>query len=137
MQGLIHRYPITIKESYLDSFGHVNNAMYLTLFEEARWDMITQLGFGLDFITQHQIGPVIIEINIRYLKELLLGDEILITSQTISYVKKIGTLQHAMLRGEELCCTAQVKIALWDLTERKLIAPTTEWLHAIGWQAPA
>jgi YbgC/YbaW family acyl-CoA thioester hydrolase len=134
MQGFIHRYPITIKESYLDSFHHVNNAMYLTLFEDARWDMISKAGFDRDYMHKHQIGPVIIEINIRYLKELLLGDNIIITTQTTAYSNKMGTLQHTMLRGDEVCCTSDIKISLWDLSSRKLIAPTNEWLRAIGWQ---
>ena len=48
----VFTYPVTIKEVYLDTFGHMNNAMYLTLFEEARWEFITQRGFGLKTITK-------------------------------------------------------------------------------------
>ena len=35
-----------IKENHLDGFGHVNNAIYLQFFEEARWEMITQGGYS-------------------------------------------------------------------------------------------
>ena len=38
MEWKVFTYPLLIKETYLDTFGHVNNATYLTLFEEARWD---------------------------------------------------------------------------------------------------
>jgi acyl-CoA thioester hydrolase len=50
MNHKIHTYPLTIKETYLDTFGHVNNAMYLALLEEARWDLITTNGYGLKII---------------------------------------------------------------------------------------
>ena len=30
-------YKVKIRESHLDTLGHVNNAVYLVLFEEARW----------------------------------------------------------------------------------------------------
>ena len=36
---------IVISEAHLDSFGHLNNARYLELFEQARWDLITEGGF--------------------------------------------------------------------------------------------
>ena len=40
-------YYLIIRESHLDTFGHLNNATYLQLFEEARWDYITNRGFGV------------------------------------------------------------------------------------------
>ncbi len=40
-------YDTQIKEHHLDSFGHVNNATYLSLYEEARWESITENGYGL------------------------------------------------------------------------------------------
>ena len=47
MDSTIFSYPLIIKEMDLDTFGHVNNARYLTLFEDARWDLITKNGYGL------------------------------------------------------------------------------------------
>ncbi len=41
-----HLYPVTIRETHIDSLGHVNNAVYLTLFEEARWEWITAGGYN-------------------------------------------------------------------------------------------
>lgn len=35
MNAKIFTYPMLIKESHLDSFGHMNNATYLELFENA------------------------------------------------------------------------------------------------------
>lgn len=128
----IHRYPLLIKEAHLDAFGHVNNAMYLTLLEEARWDLITHHGYGLKKILATGIGPTILEVKLQFLRELRLRDEIIIETQLVSYVKKIGTIAHKILRQDEVCCTAELTIALFSLHERKLILPTPEWLHAIG-----
>lgn len=125
-------YPITIKESYLDTFGHVNNATYLTLMEEARWDLITKNGFGLAYIQETGLGPTILEINIRFLRELRLRDEVVIETKMLSYDKKIGRLSQRMMRGDEVCCEAEFVIALFSLKERKLILPTPEWLRAVG-----
>ena len=48
MTPVAHEYPMTILEHHLDTFGHVNNAMYLQLFETARWQWITDGGDGFD-----------------------------------------------------------------------------------------
>ena len=39
----VFEYELVIKECHLDSFGHVNNAIYVQLYEEARWDFITKM----------------------------------------------------------------------------------------------
>jgi acyl-CoA thioester hydrolase len=128
----IHSYPLIIKETYLDSFGHVNNAVYLTLFEEARWDLLTTNGYDLKKIKETGLGPVILEINLKFSKELRGRDEIVIQTELISYEKKIAVMIQKMWRGEELCCTMEMKFGLFSLNERKLVMPTPEWLKAMG-----
>lgn len=125
-------YPTTIKEVYLDILGHMNNTMYLTLFEEARWELITQNGYGLKEIRETGIGPVILGVEIKFLKELLLREEIIIESQCLSYERKIGKLKQKMIRNGEDCCTAEFTLGLFDLNTRRLVLPTPKWLHAIG-----
>jgi len=132
MAGKIFSYPLLIKESHLDTFGHVNNATYLSLFEEARWDLITKNGFGLKKIQESGIGPTILEIKLKFLKELRLREEIIIQTQFLSYEKKIAKLSQKMLRNDEVCCEAELVFGLFDVRERKLIFPTPDWLKAIG-----
>ena len=132
MNSTLYTYPILIKESYLDTFGHVNNAMYLTLLEEARWDLVTKNGYGLDKIMETGLGPTILEIKLTFMKEIRLRDEIIIETQLLSYDRKIGKLKQSMRRNGEACCEAEFTIALFSLHERKMVLPTEEWLAAIG-----
>lgn len=133
MTGKTFSYPLTIKEHHLDTFGHVNNATYLEILEEARWDILNQSNWGVKKIQETGIGPTILQINIRFVKELLLRDNIIIETQLISYEKKIGTLEHRIMVNNEIYCTAEFKIGLFDLKQRKLILPTPEWLKALGY----
>ena len=128
----VFTYPLTIKEMHLDTFGHVNNAVYLELLEEARWDLITKNGYGLKKIQEVGIGPTILEIKLIFAKELRLREEIIIETQMLSYENKIGRLLQRMMRGDEVCCSAEFVMGLFDMKARKLILPTPEWLHAIG-----
>ena len=134
MNPALFTYPVVIKESHLDTFGHVNNATYLALFEEARWDFITKNGYGLKKIKETGLGPTILEIKITFKRELLLDEKIVIETQVISYEKKIGRLSQKMIRMSDgkVCCEAEFVIGLFSLTERKLVLPTAEWLHAVG-----
>ena len=110
----------------------MNNATYLTLFEEARWELITKNNYGLTRIKETGLGPTILEAKIRYLRELKVRDEIVIETQLISYEKKIAKLTQKMLRGKEECCVADFTFALFDLKQRKLVLPTADWLRALG-----
>ncbi len=132
MCAKIVTYPVIIKEIYLDTFGHMNNAMYLILFEEARWEWLTQTGYGLNKIKETGLGPTILEINLRFLKELRVRDEVVIESQLISYEKKIAKMTQKMIRNGEDCCRVDITFGLFSVAERKLVMPTPDWLHVFG-----
>jgi acyl-CoA thioester hydrolase len=135
MTTQVFEYPVTIRERHLDTFGHVNNATYLELFEEARWDIITPRGFGLKEIQERKIGPVILEVKVKFLKELSNRDQIVIRSWNSSQAGKITTMTQVMIneRGEE-ACRAEFVFGLFDLVARKLISPTPEWKRALGFE---
>ena len=133
MLGSAHNYEIVIHERQLDTFGHVNNAVYLDLFEEARWDLITGNGYGLTEVQRSKIGPTIVEINLRFVKEIRNRERITIKSWLESYVRKIGKFRQQMINPSgELCCDATFVMGLFDLQARKLIEPTPQWLAALG-----
>ncbi len=129
----IHSFSCTIHETNLDVFGHMNNAAYLRLFEEARWELMASNNYGLQVIKASGLGPTILEITIKFLRELNARNQVRIESEVLSYHKKIGKLEQRLFRGEELCCTAVFTIGLFSLTERRLVLPTPEWLLAIGY----
>ncbi len=134
MSHPVHHYPVTILEKHLDTFGHVNNATYLSLFEEARWDWITRGGFGLLEIKQRGQGPTILDCSVKFLRELINRESIVIRSWGERYVGKIATVRQDMVRNQdEVCASAEFTIALFDVRARKLIEPTDEWLSAVGW----
>ena len=134
MNSKIFSYPTYIKETHLDAFGHMNNAAYLTVFEEARWDLITKNGFGIEKINEIGLGPTILEVHLKYLRELKARDVVDIQTRLISYQKKIGVLEQTFVRGAEVCAQAQFTFGLFSIKERKLVLPTPEWLKAIGFE---
>jgi acyl-CoA thioester hydrolase len=129
----VHEYSVLIVERHLDTFGHVNNATYLELFEAARWDWITANGFGLERIQALQQGPTVLEVTLRFKREIRNRQRILIRTSVESYTGKVCVvLQEMRDESGELCCDGRFTCALFDLKARRLMAPTEEWLRALG-----
>lgn len=126
-------YKLMIKEFHLDSYGHVNNATYVQLFEEARWDFLTQNNYGLDVIQKMKQGPVVLEMNIKYRKELNNRENITITSFDFYVRGKIMKMKHQILKENgDVSSEADLTFGYMDLAKRKLIAPPKEWLKHFG-----
>ena len=134
VMSVIFRYPLTILEKHLDSFGHVNNATYLNLYEEARWDFITERGFGLDRVLRDQIGPVLLDLNLVFKKELTNREKVVITSQYTGLKNKLVMSMSQIIYNadDKVVSNMDFTMGLLDLRERKLIKPTPDWLQAIG-----
>ncbi len=130
-------YPLTIKEYHLDTFGHVNNATYLQILEEARWEFLNSRGFDLKTIHEIKMGPIILEGHIQFLKELQLRQKIIIESQVISYEKKIGKMRQDIVDEQQtIYFKAEITFGFFDMMTRKLIEPSPTWLNAIGGYLP-
>lgn len=126
-------YEVTILERHLDSFGHVNNATYLELYEEARWDFITRGGYGLDTIHKLAKGPIVLETTVKFRKEIKNRDVVKIVSHSTGIRGKIMKMHQVILHANgDIASEADFTFGFMDLKERKLIAPSDEWLKAIG-----
>jgi len=129
-----HKYEILITEKHLDTFGHVNNATYLELYEEARWDLITNGGWGLEQIQKKKVGPVVTSINIQYKRELKNREKIVIETIFGGFRNsKILNLDQQMIKEDgTVANTMKLEAGLFDLEKRRLLDPSDEWMAALG-----
>lgn len=133
-KNTIFEYELLIKEAHLDSFGHVNNAAYVMLYEEARWDFITKNGFGLDYIQANQVGPIILDLSVRFKRELKNREKIIIKSQAVEVISsKIVVLEQQMINSQgKVASEGRFTVGFFDMKERKLLDAKDEWLRACG-----
>lgn len=75
----MHSSRIKARGYELDSYGHVNNAVFFNYFEQARWELFQDKGL-LEQLTSSGLFLVVVEVNIRYQHEVKLGDEVEITT---------------------------------------------------------
>jgi len=127
-------YKKQILEHHIDTFGHVNNAMYLVLFEEARWQFITDGGYGMERIKETKVGPILVDLRLRFRKEITNREWITIESHC-GEIKKglfMPIVQKIIKENAKVAATLDLTVAMFDLEKRVMTRPTTAWLNAIG-----
>ena len=126
-------HPVVIKESHLDTLGHVNNATYLTLFEEARWQYLNSKNYPLEVVMSEKKGPVILDLQLKFLHELKLRDQITITFEPVDIQPKIFKGLQKMLNAKgEVAAELTLTCAFFDLQTRRIIEPNAAWNHVLG-----
>jgi acyl-CoA thioester hydrolase len=126
-------YEFIVNKELLDNYGHMNNANYLKLYEDARWAILQQSGLGEDQIRVTKTGPVILEVTIRFSHELGEGQKVIIETRSRRKGSKLFYFDQIM-RSEEgmIFSKATFTTALFDLVGRKMKNPDEKWLNAFG-----
>lgn len=127
-------HPTEVRYGDLDPQGHVNNAKYLTYFEQARVYYLIQLGlFGKDQSFM-DIGLIIADIHITYNAPTHYGDEI----KTGVRMAKIGSksiiVEQAVVdakTGAEMA-KGEVVMVTFDYRAKKTIPVPDEWRKIIS-----
>jgi YbgC/YbaW family acyl-CoA thioester hydrolase len=126
------RTPLTIEPRHCDLYGHMNNAAYAELLEEGRWDFITRRGYGRDTVTELNQGPVVLQLNIRFRRELSPGEQVIVESHLSQMRSRSATVSQRILAADgQVACEAEATLGLFDLGSRRLIAPNERWKAAL------
>lgn len=127
------RYETQVLESDLDSFGHMNNASYLRLFEAARWDHVTRKGYGFIKMQELRMGPIMLEVNLKFVQEVRLRERITIESQVLEYDGWAGRLQQTLLKEDgAVGAVAVFRFGLFDMNKRKIVLASDDWKRALS-----
>lgn len=73
------------------------------------------------------------EVQLKFLKELILREDIVVTTELVEYSGKVGKLLQRMVKTDgSVASEALFIFGLFDMQLRKLIEPTPEWAFAVG-----
>jgi len=78
---------LVVRSYDLDSYGHVNNAVYLNYLEAARCDCMNQVGLSFNDFKQWGKFPVVAEANLRF-RAPAFADDVLTVTTTIGEMRK-------------------------------------------------
>jgi len=116
------KYQFQVRGYELDSFGHVNNAVYINYLEQARWEIVNKLGL-LDLLKENKSFLVVVETNIKYVKELRMFDEAYIVSSMIGRGFFIDFKQDIFDNNNRKVAKAKVKCLFLDENRNPIDIP--------------
>ena len=122
--------PIDVRFSDLDSLGHVNNAVFISYLEHARYKWWASMLNGRDF---KEDGFLIARVEMDYRKPILLGDTVRVDLRVTQIGNTSFALSYKVVRdpGEVVLSEAQtVQVSMDFQTQRpRAIRPQTlAWL---------
>jgi acyl-CoA thioester hydrolase len=114
-----HVAKLTVRSYELDSYNHVNNAVYLQYLEYARMEFLRAIGFNYPGLYEAGYFLYVTHIDIHYKASTRLFDELSIEVEPVKLGKVSGTFRQRILnqRGE-LCAEADVSWGCVDTTGR-------------------
>jgi acyl-CoA thioester hydrolase len=124
---------LTVRGYETDMLGHLNQAVYLSYAEHARWSMLQAAGVGLEELIRQDVGPVVLETTIRYRRELRAGDEVEVTCG-FSWGEGKAFRLHQTIRKADGTVAAEIEVVagLMDLNARKLVADPRRHLKELA-----
>ncbi len=116
-----------------DSNGHMNVMYYVNKFELAGRNTNVALGLT-DVVGKNNIGVVVVEQQIKYLREVFEDDLLYIESTLLEIRNKAFTILHEMYntKSKELVSTMKVVIVLFDQVDRKALPFPKDKKIALG-----
>jgi YbgC/YbaW family acyl-CoA thioester hydrolase len=79
----IYRTEIEVRGYELDSYGHVNHAVYLNYMEHARWKLLEDEGIRRSDFDRWQRWPVIARVEADYLRPTYIGQKLEIQTEIV------------------------------------------------------
>ncbi len=82
---------------HIDSYGHVNNAVYLSWLEACAWAHSEALGYGEAKCVEMERGMAVRDLNLTYLAACYEGDEILVGNWLVANDGKLRATRRFQL----------------------------------------
>ena len=113
----------------LDPQGHLNNAKYLTYFEQARVQYLTELGLFTKDQSFMDIGVIVADIHITFKTPVLWGLPINVGVRTVKIGNKSITLDQCLTNREteRLYASGSVILVAYDYRRHATIPVPSEW----------
>jgi len=125
-----HQMPVQLRFSDVDRFGHMNNAVYFSIFDTFKVKYFDQ-AVGKEFFNKYSI--VMANLTADYLSPIFFPDEIAIQTAIIHMGNKSFTMiQRAInTRTKDIKCVAKSILVTYDINEKKAIAMPQEYKDKI------
>ena len=118
----------------IDLNQHMRHSAFADWAAFARTEWLNANGFTIKKLVKQQLAPILFEDRTKYLKEILLGEQVHIELQ-LAGANRDGSqwfLRHIFRRGATVCAVHEAKGAWFSVATRRVIPPPSTLLEAYG-----
>ena len=114
---------LRVRSYELDSFGHVNHAVFLNYLEQARFEALEAGGFPPSLINARGWGVHVVRVEVDYRSEAVLGDPLVVRTR-VEALKSSSMILRQVVRKEseagegELVAEGRV-VLVWVGSDRR------------------
>jgi len=92
---------IGVRSPEIDSFGHVNHAVFLHYLEHARFEALEAAGFAWPTLAARDWQIYVVRIEVDYLSQARRGDELLVRTWADGFRRTTMVLRQEIVRAED------------------------------------
>ena len=126
-------HPVEIRYGDLDPQNHVNNAKFLTYFEQTRVNYLIHLGLFTKGQSFMEIGIILAETRVAYLAPLHFGTAVRVGARTSRLGGKSFDMDYSLqdaATGQEFATGSAVLVA-YDYRTRETVLIPQDWREII------
>jgi acyl-CoA thioesterase FadM len=121
-----------LQESWLDLYGHLNEAYYLVPFSNTTWLMQDHFGIGSEYFDATGCALYTVETHLRYLNDVRAPATMDIETLVLGSDAKKIWFAHRMLVGGKLCATAEFMALHYNTREGRTMTMADEVQAKLG-----
>ncbi len=127
-------HPIEVRYGDLDPQGHLNNAKYLTYFEQARVHYLLRLGMFEEGQSFTNIGIILAEVKVTFLAPVQYGTDVRIGMRISRLGNKSMTAEYTLIDAatKEVLATGSAALVGYDYRTNETIPIPEEWRGKIA-----
>lgn len=118
-----HRTRMKVRGYELDSYRHVNHAVYLNYLEQARWEFLAEHGLTLSKLNEMKRWPVVVHLEIDYRKPAFIDDVLEISTKISRIGNSSFDIDHQICKQDFSIVEAKVTAAITDELGRPTRVP--------------
>ena len=126
-----HITQVEVRFADMDSFGHVNNASFLTFIEQARIKYFDDIS-GLYYHPSEQ-GIILAHAALDFIRPLHFKEKLMVLTLCTHIGSKSISIAHRVIAGEmEEVATAETVVVAFNYSVMKSILVPEKWREVIG-----
>lgn len=125
-----HVLRLSVHETDIDAYQHVNNAVYVTWCDRAAWDHSAALGLPIKRCLELDRGMAVLRTVIRYERPALQGDDIAVATWLLPAESRLCVRRRFQIRREiddETLVRAEVEYACIELSSGRPVRWPTQF----------